>query len=42
MLKSYISNTFRLKAVIDMLYRYAIVKYYINIINSLSGYKNLR
>ena len=42
MLRSYILDTPGLKAIVGMLYRYAIVKYYINIINSLSGYKNLR
>jgi hypothetical protein len=42
MLRSYILDTPRLKAIIGILYRHAVVKYYINIINSLSGYKNLR
>ena len=42
MLRSYIPDTPGLKAIVGMLYRYNVVKYYINIINSLSGYKNLR
>ena len=42
MLKSYIPDTSGLKAVTGILYRHTIVKHYINIINSLSRYKNLR
>ena len=40
MLRSYILDTPRLKAIVGILYRYAVVKHYINIINSLSRCKN--
>jgi hypothetical protein len=42
MLRSYILDTPRLKAITGILYRHTIVKLYINIINSLSRYKNLK
>ena len=42
MLRSYIPNTPGLKTVADILYRYTVIEYYINIINSLSRYKNSR
>ena len=42
MLRRYILDTPRLKAIAGMLYRHVVVKYYINIINSLSRCKNWR